>query len=325
MLTPALQSFADHAAARPGPVLVIGGPTATGKSGLALDLAQRYGGVIINADSMQIYRDLRVLTARPGPQALAAAPHRLYGTLPASDACSAARWRTLALAEIAACHHEGALPIVVGGTGLYLRALMLGLSNLPDIPADIRAAARERLAQIGPAALHAELAGQDPVSAARLNPADRQRIVRAWEVLEATGRPLSSWQMADQGQPPPGLSFTTIIFAPPRAGLYASCDGRFAAMIAAGGLDEARTVETLALDPTMPALKALGLPELRRHLAGDLSLDDAIAIAQQSTRRYAKRQGTWFRHQLIGHAEPQIIIDYLWPPETQPGPPRASM
>ena len=307
-----LIAFATRAAALPGAVLVVGGPTASGKSGLALALAQRLNGVVINADSMQIYRELSVLTARPDPKALAAAPHRLYGVLSAREACSVARWLGLALAEISSCHHAGTVPVMTGGTGLYLRALMLGLSELPEIPAEIRAAARERLEAVGPAALHADLARRDPDGAARLKPGDRQRIIRAWEVLEATGRPLSDWQRADRGTPPPGLSFSTIVLDPPRADLYGSCDRRFDAMLAAGGLEEAQALEALGLDPALPALKALGVPELRRHLAGELSLEAAAALARQSTRRYAKRQVTWFRHQVIGKTEPLLVLESPW-------------
>lgn len=312
MPSSALHAFADHAAALPGAVLVVGGPTASGKSGLALELARRLNGVVINADSMQVYRELSVLTARPGPEALAAAPHRLYGVLPAAEACSVARWLALALAEIAACHAAGMLPVVVGGSGLYLRALMLGLSELPEIAPEIRAAAREKLESLGPAGLHAELAARDPATAARLKPGDRQRILRAWEVLEATGRPLADWQREDRGAAPPGLRFSTIVLDPPRVELYESCDRRFDAMLAAGGLDEVRALEALGLDPALPALKALGVPELRRHLVGELSLAEAAALARQSTRRYAKRQVTWFRHQVIGKAEPLLTIPSLY-------------
>ena len=308
MLSPALALFADHAAARPGAVLVVTGPTASGKSGLALALARRLNGVVVNADSMQVYRELSILTARPGPEALAAAPHRLYGELAATDVCSAARWRELALTEIAACHRSERLPVVCGGTGLYLRALMEGLSELPEIPPELRAAGRERLERLGPAALHADLARRDPETAARLEPGDRQRILRAWEVLEASGRPLSDWRR-DSGSPPPGLSFSTLLLDPPRPALYAACDDRFDDMLAAGALDEARSLTTQALDPALPLLKALGVLELRRHLAGELSLSAAADLARQSTRRYAKRQVTWFRHQVRGRTEPLMVIE----------------
>ena len=308
MVSPASALFADHAAARPGAVLVVAGPTASGKSGLALALARRLNGVVINADSMQVYRELSILTARPGPEMLEAAPHRLYGVLAASEVCSAGRWRELALTEIAACHASGRLPVVCGGTGLYLRALMEGLSELPEIPPELRAAIRERLERVGPAALHADLARRDPETAARLEPGDRHRILRAWEVLEASGRSLSHWRR-DSGSPPPGLSFSTILLDPPRPALYAACDGRFDTMLAAGALDEVRALTTQGLDSSLPLAKALGVPELRRHLVGDLSLEAAADLARQSTRRYAKRQVTWFRHQMRGRAEPLMVIE----------------
>jgi tRNA dimethylallyltransferase len=284
---------------QPGTVIVIAGPTASGKSGLALELARRFDGDIINADSMQMYRELTVLTARPDPSALAAAPHRLYGVLPAAEPCSVARWRSLALTEIAAVQAAGRVPMVVGGTGLYLHALMAGLSEIPEIPATVRAAARERLETVGSAGLHAELARRDPAGAERLRPGDRQRLVRAWEVLEATGRPLADWHHQTAGHPPPGLHFFVIVLDPPRPTLYDACNGRFLAMLAAGALDEVRRLDALALPPDLPALKALGVPALRRHLAGELDLAQAVALAQQATRNYAKRQVTWFRHQMI--------------------------
>ncbi len=282
-----------------GAVLVIAGPTASGKSGLALDLARRLDGEIVNADSMQVYRELAVLTARPGPSALARVPHRLYGVLPAAERCSVARWRSLALAEIAAIHAADRIPIVVGGTGLYLRALMVGLAEIPESPPAVRAAAQARLLELGSAGLHAELARRDPITAERLRPGDRQRLVRAWEVLEATGRPLAEWHDHATEQPPSGLQFTVIVLDPPRPALYQACNGRFLAMLAAGALNEVRGLAALGLAPDLPALKALGIPELRRHLAGELDLPRAVALAQQATRNYAKRQVTWFRHQLI--------------------------
>jgi tRNA dimethylallyltransferase len=301
---------------RSGAVLVIAGPTASGKSGLALDLARRLDGEIINADSMQVYRDLAILTARPDPTALAAAPHRLYGVLPAAEPCSVARWRTLTLAAIAAVQAAGRLPIVVGGTGLYLRALMAGLAEIPEIPAGIRAAARARLEAVGAARFHAELARRDPSGAEQLRPGDRQRLVRAWEVLDATGRPLADWHRRTAGQSPPGLEFSVLVLDPPRPALYDACNGRFLAMVAAGALDEVRRLDALGLPPDRPALKALGVPELRRHLAGEFDLPTAAALAQQATRNYAKRQVTWFRHQLVGRSE--------WPLAVLPTPPHRS-
>jgi tRNA dimethylallyltransferase len=280
------------------PVVVVGGPTAGGKSAIALALATAFGGTVVNADSMQVYHELRVLTARPGPDEEAAAPHRLYGVLPAAEPCSAARWRDLALGAIEEARGQGRLPVVVGGTGLYLRALMEGIADVPPIPAEVRARARALLEGLGPAGLHASLAARDPATAARLAPGDAQRVARAWEVLEATGRPLSAWQ-AETGGPPAGLAFLRVLVLPPRPVLYANCDRRLLAMIEGGALDEVRALAALGLDPALPATKALGVPELLAHLRGEASLEAAVASAQMQTRRYAKRQTTWFRNQWV--------------------------
>lgn len=284
------------------PVVVIGGPTASGKSALALAVAEAFGGTVINADSMQVYRELEILTARPGTAELSRAPHRLYGVMSASEPCSAARWRELALAEIEMSHGAGRLPVLVGGTGLYLRALLDGLSPIPEVPPEVRAAARNRMAALGGPAFHAELARRDPVMAARLAPGDRQRLVRAWEVLEATGRSLADWQAEPARADPdaPRLTPLCLVLEPPRAAVYAACDARFRAMLEAGALEEVRRLAALHLDPALPAMKAVGVPELMAHLRGEIDLLSAIAAAQQATRRYAKRQFTWFRHQLPG-------------------------
>jgi len=281
-----------------GRVLVVCGPTATGKSALAVDLAEALGGVVIDADSMQVYRELSILTARPGPADLARAPHRLYGVLPAAEACSAARWRAHALAEIAEASARGRLPILVGGTGLYLRALIEGLAEIPAVPPSVRRRVARHLAAVGGEAFRAELAGGDPVTAARLAPGDSQRLIRAREVLEATGRPISAWQAAPGLAPPPGLVFRIVALLPPRAALYAACGARFAAMMAAGAVDEVAALDALGLDPALPAMKALGVPPLRRHLAGAVDRAAAVDEAVRDTRHYAKRQSTWFRRQL---------------------------
>ncbi|HLI12718.1 MAG TPA: tRNA (adenosine(37)-N6)-dimethylallyltransferase MiaA [Alphaproteobacteria bacterium] len=280
----------------PQPVLIVAGPTASGKSGLAVELAEHFGGVVINADAMQVYRELAILTARPGPEALARAEHRLYGTLPATTACSAGLWLRLALAEISQAHEAGKLPILAGGTGLYLSALTDGLAALPEVPPRIRAEARELHARLGSAGFHAALAARDPLTAARLGTGDRQRLLRAWEVFAATGRPLALWQAEATQGPPPELRFAVILLAPPRAALYAACERRFDHMIAAGALDEVQALMGLALDPALPVMKTIGVPELGRYLAGELSLAAAVAAAKQATRRLAKRQMTWFRH-----------------------------
>lgn len=285
-------------------VLVIAGPTASGKSRLALDLAAARGGTVINADSMQVYRELRILTARPGTAELARAPHRLYGILPAADPCSAARWRTLALAAIEETREGGRLPILVGGTGLYLKALFEGLVAIPPIPQETREAARARHREIGGEAFRAELARRDPESAARLAAGDTQRLVRAWEVVEATGRTLPDWQRAG-GTGAGAHAYRTILLMPPRDALYAACDARFDAMVAAGALDEVRALLALGLDPALPAMKSLGVRELARHLAGEWTLEQAGEKARQATRNYAKRQTTWFRHQFA----PNLVLE----------------
>ncbi|HLZ67144.1 MAG TPA: tRNA (adenosine(37)-N6)-dimethylallyltransferase MiaA [Aliidongia sp.] len=280
-----------------GKLVIVAGPTASGKSALALAIAQAFGGTIINADSMQVYRDLRVLTARPDDAALALAPHRLDGILDGAELCSAARWAAMAHDEIRAAQAAGRLPIVVGGTGLYLRTLLHGIAAVPDIPEDVREAARARHRAIGGEAFRTELARLDPAAAARLPAGDSQRLVRAYEVVAATGRTLGDWQRAG-AEGIPRYDSRQFVLLPPRDALYAACDGRLAAMIAAGALDEVAVLRARDLSPDLPILKAVGVPELGRHLAGDLDLAAAVAAAQQATRNYAKRQYTWFRHQL---------------------------
>ena len=255
------------------PVILIAGPTASGKSALALELAAALGGMIINADALQIYRDLRILSARPDEAALARVPHRLYGYLDAAERGSAGRWRELALLEIAASHRAGRVPIVVGGTGLYLRALQHGLAAIPPIPAAIREEAAGLYRVLGGAAFRERLATLDPVAAARLSPGDRQRLMRAWEVVHATGRPIGEWQAGPAAASP--FRFASILLAPPREALYAACNVRFHGMIAAGALDEAATLAARGLDPELPAMKAVGVAELLRHLRGDIALDEA--------------------------------------------------
>ncbi len=281
------------------PVIVVAGPTASGKSALALDLAQALGGTVINADSMQVYRELRILTARPSPAEEAAAPHRLYGVVPAAEACSAARWRDLALAEIAEADRAGRLPILAGGTGLYLRALSHGLSAIPEIPDAVRVETRRRFAALGNAAFHAELAARDPVMGARVRPGDTQRLMRAAEVLAATGRSLAEWQREPgAGANAHRLAIFTIAVLPPRAELRGRIEARFASMLAAGAIEEVRALAALGLSPDLPVLKAHGVPELMRHLAGEVSLEAARRSATLATRQYAKRQFTWLRHQI---------------------------
>lgn len=285
---------------RPNPCLVIAGPTASGKSALALACAQAFAGTVINADSLQLYRDLRVLTARPAAADEALVSHRLYGFLGPEESASVGRWRDWAEQEIKAVWQAGRLPILCGGTGLYLKGLIAGLAPVPPVPDEIREMARARMEALGPAAMHRELAQIDPKTAARLRPTDPQRITRAYEVFQATGRPLADWQ-AERHQPFPA-AFGGVIVMPKRENLYANCDRRFAAMLEQGAVEEVRELLQNGLSAAAPIRKALGFSQLARHLAGKISREQAIQEAQTQTRQYAKRQCTWFRRQLT-HTE----------------------
>ena len=277
--------------------VVFAGPTASGKSAAALAAARACNGVVINADSMQVYQELAILSARPGAAALAAAPHRLYGVVSASETCSAARWRDMALAEIDAARAAGKRAILAGGTGLYLEALAKGLAPVPDIPREVREQARKLIADESAPAFHARLAAIDPAAAAALEPGDRQRLLRAWEVITATGKSLLDWQRepATAADAPELLTF---VFLPPREALYAACDRRFADMIAAGAIDEVKALLALGLDPELPAMKAVGVREIAAYLNEEFDRARMIELGRQATRRYAKRQYTWFRHRL---------------------------
>ncbi len=281
-----------------GKAVLIAGPTASGKSALALELALAAGGVVINADSMQVYHDLRIITARPTRAEEARVPHRLYGHVDAAVNFSAGAWVSDAAKALEEAQAEGRLPIFIGGTGLYFKALTAGLSVVPPIPAEVRKDVRARLERNGVEALHAELATRDPRAAERLNLRDRTRIARALEVVEATGRSLLDWH--HEGQPPllPKDSFRAVFLAPERDELYARIDARFDTMLGAGALNEVERLAARGLDPLLPAMKAHGVPALIRHLRGEISLDEAATVGRADTRHYAKRQFTWFRHQL---------------------------
>ena len=276
--------------------ILIAGPTASGKSALALDLAERLGGTIVNADSMQVYAVLDVLTARPRGEDLARAPHELYGHIHPATAYSTGNW----LRDVAriALRLSGRPAVFTGGTGLYFRALAEGLSQMPDIPGDVREHWRNLLAEQGPQRLHALLAEKDPEGASVLRPSDGQRIVRALEVLDASGRTIRSWQ-AERGRPLiDRASARFLVVEPDRADLVRRIELRFDRMVEEGVLDEVRAFTSLGLDPSLPATKAIGLRELQAALAGRMALEEAIARAKAATRQYAKRQATWFRHQL---------------------------
>jgi tRNA dimethylallyltransferase len=279
-------------------LIVIGGPTASGKSALALRLAEAVRGMTINADSMQLYRDLRILTARPTPEDEARVPHRLYGVLDAEDPASAGRWLELAGIAIGEARAERRPAIVVGGTGLYLHALLHGIAPIPEIPAAVRSEARARFAALGAPAFHAELAKRDPAAAARLGPSDRQRLIRAYEVVVGTGRSLAAWQAV----PPVRVELPTprigMALTPPRAALYERIGPRLHEMIERGALVELEALRRRRLDPELPLMKAVAVPELLAHLEGRVDLATALDRAIVQTRRYAKRQLTWLRHQL---------------------------
>ena len=278
--------------------VLIAGPTASGKSALALELALKTGAIIVNADSMQVYRDLRIITARPTPEQEAQVAHRLYGHVDAAINFSAGAWVAEAAKVLAEARAQNRLPIFVGGSGLYFKALTRGLSSVPPIPPEVRERVRARLERDGVEALHAELALRDPSAAERLQTRDRTRIARALEVVEATGRSLTSWHQ--DGLPPllPPGQFRALFLQPDRDELYARIDARFGAMLEAGTLEEVAALARRKLDALLPAMKAHGVPALMAHLRGEMTLAEAATIGRADTRHYAKRQFTWFRHQL---------------------------
>ena len=277
--------------------LLIMGPTASGKSALALAVAERIGGEIVNADSMQVYRDFRILTARPSVEEEREAPHRLYGHVDAAERYSTGRWLTDALAVIADIRARNKTPIIVGGTGLYFKALTQGLAEMPDVDPELRAALIERAEREGAPALHADLAKLDPQTAARLEPNDAPRIIRALEVIETTGESITSFQANTK----PALAMNEwrgLALTPDRDALYAHINTRFDKMLEQGALDAVRAFAARDLDPALPAIKAHGAPALGAYLRGEMSLQAATEIGQRDTRRYAKRQFTWIANQM---------------------------
>jgi tRNA dimethylallyltransferase len=281
--------------------VLIAGPTASGKSQVALELAEHTGGTVINADSMQVYSDLRILTARPSEEGEARAPHRLYGHVPVAERYSVGRYIEDAEAVLKEVRAEGRLPIFVGGTGLYFNALTQGLSPIPPVPAEVRVETEKRIDEIGLDAFFAEFAADDPKTAANLKPNDRQRILRAACVFEASGVPLAEWQETPGISPLKGLALASFVLAPPREELYARIEKRFGEMIADGAIEEAKALATL--DPYLPAARALGLPQLLSHVVEGAALETVTDEAVMQTRRYAKRQMTWFR---------RFMADWKW-------------
>jgi tRNA dimethylallyltransferase len=289
--------------ARP-PLAVIAGPTASGKSGLAIALAEQRGGVIVNADSAQVYRDLPVLTAAPSAADRAKAEHRLYGVVDGSTACSAAQWAEMARGEIEAIHAAGRLPILVGGTGLYLRSLLDGIAPVPEIDP----AVRERVRAASVESNRKALVRLDPEAAGRLHAGDTTRIARALEVVLSTGRTLKDWQARREGGIGASVALKPLILLPPRQWLYRRCDERFAQMMESGAIEEVSQLLGRDLPSAMPVMRAIGVREIAAMLGGELTREEAVAAGQQATRNYAKRQYTWFAHQPPA----------AWPRLTQP-------
>jgi tRNA dimethylallyltransferase len=276
-------------------IVFIAGPTGAGKSDAAIAYAERAGGEIVNADAIQVYRDLDILSARPGTQALTRVPHHLYGYLDGAVRCSAGRWARDAASFIAAAAERGRIAVVVGGTGLYFRALEEGLSPIPEVSAAVRAAARRRFEEIGREAFREDVVARDP-EMAHLRASDSQRLLRAWEVHEATGQPLSAWQALPR-RPLIAKPGARIVIEPERGELYRALDARFDSMLARGALGEAKRLMGRGLDPDLPVMKAVGAAELMAHLRGEIEVEAAATLAKRNTRRFAKRQLTWFRRQ----------------------------
>jgi len=277
-------------------ITLLAGPTASGKSRRALEMAQQTGAVIINADSQQLYADLRVLSARPSAGEEALAEHRLYGVADAAEAWSAGRWSRAVGPVLTALRAQGRPALLVGGTGLYFSTLTRGLADIPDIPVQVREAAGAEFDRDGEATFRRRLAGVDPAAEVRIEAGDRQRLTRAWAVAQHTGRALSHWTADTIPLLEPG-SWAGLVIEPDREVLYANCDLRVAQMVEAGALDEVRALVARGLDPALPAMKAVGVREIAAHLAGEMTLQDAVEATRQATRNYAKRQLTWFRNQ----------------------------
>ena len=283
--------------------ILISGPTASGKSAVALELAERFGGDVINADSMQVYRELKLLTARPEPADMAGIPHHLYGTVEVAESYSVGHWLADAAVALKAAQETRRLPILVGGTGLYFKALLEGLSPLPDIPPETRELWRERSERLDAEGLFAELKARDPVMAERLMPSDKQRVVRALEVIAATGITLAEWQGTPGTPTLQTDDVLKLVIAPERELLYRAIDARFDRMIDEGAIDEVRALVDLRLRPGLPAMRALGVRELAACLAGTATLEEAATKAKTESRRYAKRQMSWTR---------RFMADWEW-------------
>lgn len=299
-------------------VIMIAGPTASGKSGLAVRMAQRFNGVVINADSMQVYEDLHVLTARPGAHEMGGVDHFLYGVLRGNDVCSAGRWRIMATDIIREQGAKGKLPILVGGTGLYLEAISQGMVDIPVIPDEISDQSKKLYEEMGDQ-FHAEIAKIDPEMAAKFPPSDRQRLQRVWDVYHYTGMSLTQWQREAHVPPPDDLKFHGFALLPDRRGLYDRCNQRFDQMMEKGAMQEVQDLIAKNYAPDLPVMKAIGVRELHECMAGETTRERAVELASQATRQYAKRQMTWLRNRLVqaqgidqfGDVADDKIISYL--------------
>lgn len=288
----------------PFDVHIIAGPTASGKSAHALTLARELGGGIINADSLQLYNGLPILTAQPSEDDKAEIPHFLYAAIPPNISVTAMDWRTLAIADIYKARESGLVPIVVGGTGFYLKTLMQGLSPIPDIPNEVRVLSEDLMDRLGIEEFFQQLKQLDPVIAARIDPQNRQRLVRAYEVYAHTGQPLSYWQSLPPVGVPEDMVFKVQVIMPDRDALYDRCNARFAAMVEQGVVAEVRDFDDKIMAGKVPIdcalTHALGFQPLQAHVRGEMDIETAITLSQNETRHYAKRQVTWFKHQIAG-------------------------
>ncbi|WP_255934410.1 tRNA (adenosine(37)-N6)-dimethylallyltransferase MiaA [Kordiimonas sp. SCSIO 12610] len=293
--------------------ILIAGPTASGKSALSIKLAKQYDGVVINADSMQVYRDLRIITARPSVEEEMMAPHKLYGVVDGAQAFSAMDWAKLAMNAVDEAWQDNRTPILVGGTGMYFRTLLDGMAHIPDVDPEIRTQVRAEAVEFGSAKLHAELMICDPMTAERLAQGDSQRISRAIEVYRSSGKPISEWQKETQAGPLQALdqsgNVKKVVLEWPREELYRRCDLRFDLMLEEGALEEVEALLSRNLSPVLPLMKSLGVPSLMKYLSGNISLDEAREESKTQTRRFAKRQMTWFRNQF--NAWERIDAQYL--------------
>jgi len=280
------------------PIIVIGGPSTSGKSNLAAALSYEFNGVVINADSMQVYRGLEITSGAPTFKLRSSCPHFLYGVLDPKDSCSAGMWRDLAVEQINKAHRNDCIPVVVGGTGLYLRSLINGINKIPPVLRSVRKNIRDRIKNEGPEGLHSELAAYDPESASRIASSDKQRIARALEIYFSTGKKLSDWLTSIQTVEQKYIFFTITIL-PERQLLYRYCDQRFLTMVENGIIEEVASLIARRLSYCLPAMKALGVKQISAYLQGDIPLDEAISLSQLATRQYVKRQFTWFRNQIV--------------------------